>query len=65
MSYIKECGMYSQKFYNVEISEDDINMEKIAYTNDNLYDIICDKIGKLQKNHPLPLAYEKNNDIKR
>lgn len=65
MSYIKECGMYAQKFYSGIIPEDEVDMDKIAYTNDNLYDIICDKIGQLQKENSEPIPYEKNNAIKR
>lgn len=65
MSYIKECGVYAQKFNSGKISEDDVDMKKIAYTNDNLYDIICDKIGRLQKENPDPIPYEKNHGIKR
>lgn len=65
MSYIKECGMYAQKFYCGIIPENEVDMDKIAYTNDNLYDIICDKIGQLQKENSEPIPYEKNNAIKR
>ncbi len=65
MSYIKECGMYAQKFYSGEIPENEADMDKIAYTNDNLYDIICDKTGQLQKENSEPIPYEKNNAIKR
>ena len=65
MSYIKECGMYAQKFYSGIIPENEVDMDKIAYTNDNLYDIICDKIGQLQKENSEPIPYEKNNAIKR
>ncbi len=65
MSYIKECGMYAQKFYCGIIPENEVDMDKIAYTNDNLYDIICDKIGQLQKENSEPIPYEKKNAIKR
>lgn len=65
MSYIKECGMYAQKFNNGEINDEDVDMTKIAYIDDNLYNIICDKIGKLQKNNPSPISYDKNNSIER
>ena len=41
------------------------HIDKIAYTDNNLYDIICDKIGQLQKEHNLPIPYEKNDTIKR
>lgn len=65
MSYIKECGIYAQKFNNGKISESDVDVEKIAYVNDNLYDIICDKIGRLHKENMKPIPYEKNDKIKR
>ena len=39
--------------------------EKAAYVRDNLYDIICDKIGKLYKENPYLIPYERNNNIKR
>ncbi len=65
MSYIKECGMYSQKFNSGMIPENEVVIDKIAYTDNNLYDIICDKIGQLQKEHSTLIPYEKNNTIKR
>mgnify|MGYP004596200053 FL=1 len=65
MSYLKECGMYAQKFNSGIIPENEVDIDKIAYTNDNLYDIICDKIGQLQKENSKPIPYEKNNAIKR
>ena len=65
MSYLKECGMYAQKFNSGIIPENEVDIDKIAYTNDNLYDIICDKIGQLQKENSEPIPYEKNNAIKR
>lgn len=65
MSFIKNCGIYAQKFNSGEISKEDVDMEKMAYINDNLYNIICDRIGQLQKENPNPMPYEKNNNIKR
>lgn len=65
MAYIKECGIYAQKFNSGKISEEDVDIERIAYINDNLYNIICDRIGQLQKENPKPIPYEKNKDIKR
>ena len=65
MSYIKECGEYARKFNSGAVSERDVDIEKIAYVKDNLYDIICDKIGKLQRSYHKPLYYEQNDRIKR
>lgn len=65
MAYIKESGTYAPKFYSGKISENNVDMEKIAYVNDNLYDRICDKIGRLHKENGEPMPYEKNDDIVR
>ena len=48
-----------------KISDNDVLPEKLAYTKDNLYDIICDFIGRLQNKHPEPIKYSINNSIKR
>ena len=57
--------LISQKFNSGIIPENEVDIDKIAYTDNNLYDIICDKIGQLQKEHNLPIPYEKNDTIKR
>lgn len=65
MSYLKECGEYAQKFREGKIPEHSIDIEKIAYVNDNLYDMICDKIGKLQEAHSKPIVYKHLEHIRR
>lgn len=66
MNYIKECGLYAQQYNKGKIIDDDVIPEKLAYTKDNLYDIICDFIGKLQNKHPEPINYSLNmKSIKR
>ncbi len=65
MQYIQECGLYAKKFKDGKIKEEDSDPNKIAYMEDNLYDIVCDKIGKLQKEHPEPIPYEVNSKIYR
>ena len=62
MSYIKECGNYAQKFNHGKTL---FSPEKMAYVDDNLYDIIGDKIGQLHKAYGRPVPYEKNDNIKR
>ena len=62
MSYIKECGNYAQKFNHGKTL---FSPEKMAYVDDNLYDIISDKIGRLHKAYGRPVPYEKNDNIKR
>lgn len=65
MNYINDCGFYAQQVNNGEISQGDIDISKIAYTKDNLYDIICDKIGKLHQSNPSPIPYQINHNLKR
>ena len=65
MNYIKQCGIYAQQYNDGQISNEDVVFEKLAYTDDNLYDIICDFIGKLQHIHPAPICYHSNKSIKR
>lgn len=65
MNYLKEYGVYAQRFNDGKISDNDVLPEKLAYTKDNLYDIICDFIGRLQNKHPEPIKYSINNSIKR
>ncbi len=65
MKFIKECGIYAQKYNNGEISDNEVDLEKLAYTKDNIYDIICDYIGRLQKNNPEPITYKQNNFFKK
>ena len=43
--------------------ENDLDPDRLAYTADNLYDIINDKIGKLQREHPEPEPYEHSTEI--
>ena len=60
------------KYYNAEIKAEYDKVEKMAeekllsyLPEDNLYDIICDKIGRLQKENSRPIPYRANDRIKR
>lgn len=65
MNFIKECGLYAQRYNSSKCPDENVDIEKLAYTEDNLYDIICDKIGRLQKENPQPIPYRANDRIKR
>lgn len=56
MEYIGNCGAYASRYNDGKVADKDVNPAKSAYVNDNLYDMICDYIGKLQRNHPNPIA---------
>ncbi|MBQ8567732.1 MAG: hypothetical protein IJ446_00775 [Oscillospiraceae bacterium] len=70
MEYFRECGKNSISFYDEE--NDEINMdeqvcfEKLAYTEDDLYDIIADYIAIFHiKNKEQPVPCKINPDIRR
>lgn len=65
LEYLKQCGNYATKYHNGEIADKDLEVEKIAYVQDNLYDIIADAIGQLQVQYPNPIPFEINVKIKR
>lgn len=65
MNFIKECGLYAKRYNSSKSPDENDDIEKLAYTEDNLYDIICDKIGRLQKENPQPIPYRANDNIKR
>lgn len=50
---------------NEQIPEDEVDADRIAYTEDNLYDIIADAIGLLQIKTPEPIPFKLNGKIKR
>ncbi len=63
MDYLKSCGQYAERYNNGHIKDKDVIPSKLAYINDNLYDMICDYIGRLQKVYPKPIPYENNKNI--
>lgn len=65
MARLKSYGEYSDKVNNGEIPYDEIDMYRIAYVEDDLYDIICEKIARLHIEHSGPVPYEKNEAIYR
>lgn len=65
MNRLKSYGIYAKQANDGEIPYDDIDMYKIAYIEDDLYDIICDKIARLHMENRKPLPYEKNESIYR
>ena len=65
MDYIKECGNYAKRCQSGQINDNEIDINKIAYVNDNIYNIISDAIGLFQSKHPEPIPYKINEMIKR
>lgn len=69
LEHLKSCGKYAMKVYDENISDDefgeDFDVMKIAYTDDNLYDILADAVGYWQFKYPEPIPFKPNTNIKR
>lgn len=65
LTHFKTCGDYARRFYNGEIPEHDVDVNMLAYTEDNLYDLVADAIGFLQMKINEPIPYKCNEMIKR
>lgn len=65
LEYIKECGNYAKQWNDGQILDDDVDMNRIAYTKDNLYDIVSDAIGYFQLKITEPIPFNKNDAIRR
>lgn len=63
LNYFKDCGNYAMRFSSGQINDNDVDVNKIAYTKDNLYDIVADAIGQFYSKFPSPIPYEKNKKI--
>lgn len=55
--YLKECGLYACDFREGKIPEENVEIERLAYINDNLYDMIADAIGYFALKNPEPIEY--------
>ena len=65
LTYVKKCGDYARRFHSGEVSENKLDVNMLAYTDDNLYDIVADAIGFVQSRTKEPIPYQHNEKIKR
>ena len=49
MRFLKDCGEYSERFGSGKIPDDEVNIDRIAYVGENLYDRIADAVGKCRR----------------
>lgn len=62
LDYFKECGNYAMQWNNGQISDDEVDMNRIAYTKDNLYDMVADAIGQFQSKFANPIPIDENGN---
>lgn len=65
LNYFKECGNYAVRLSSGQIQDNEVEVEKIAYVKDNLYEIIEDAIGQFYAVFTTPIPYEINEKINR
>lgn len=65
LNHIKECGEYARKYSEGHISDDNVDISKLAYVDDNLYDIIADAIGLLHAQSGGEIPFKMRKEIKR
>lgn len=63
LNHLKACGNYAMRLHDGQIPDNEIDVEKIAYVKDNLYDMVADAIGQLQLKYTTPIPFEKNENI--
>lgn len=67
LEFFKSCGEYAADIIHNESLPDDypVDLDKLAYTEDNLYDIIADAIGKMHSEAGKEIPYIINPDMYR
>lgn len=60
---LKKAGEYAAAFAAGEIDETNIDIERIAYCDSDLYDYVEDAIALYARNHPKDIPYKKKSFI--
>lgn len=65
LDYIKDNGNYAHKYANEEITDNQVDIFKLAYTDDDIYDYIEDAIAEYYLAYKSPILYEMKDFIYR
>lgn len=65
LALILENGEYARRYCCGEITDDDCDPVKLAYTDDDIYNYIDDAVAEFALSHPNPIPYEKKTFINR
>lgn len=63
LKHFKYCGQYAAYVFDKMDDDETVDLDMIAYCEDNLYDIIADTIGFFQMKNPEPIPFVKNDNI--
>ena len=58
LDYIKDNGNYARKYANGEITDNQVDIFKLAYTDDDIYDYLEDAIAEYYLTNKIPITYE-------
>ncbi len=68
LARIRKAGETASLFFQKKITAEELALKygcELAYTDDDLYDVVCDAIGAFYKSNREPIPYHKRDDIKR
>lgn len=67
LNYFKSCGEYAKFIIDNDDLPDDypVDLDRIAYIDDNLYDIIADAVGRMHYEYKREIPYTINPDMYR
>lgn len=65
VNYIKDNGNYACKYANGDISDDECDIFRLAYTGDDIYDYLEDAIAEYYLNNESLISYENKDFIYR
>lgn len=58
IDYIRDNGNYARKYVNREITDDQVDILKLAYIDDDIYHYLEDAVAACYLAHKSPIAYE-------
>lgn len=59
LNYLRECGDYAHRYCIGEISEEEADPVRFAYTDDDIYDFISDAVAEFAVANPEDIPFEK------
>ena len=65
LDYLKDCGEYAKQYNAGNIPDEEADPVRFAYTDDDLYDYLCDAVAVIALSHPEDIPYEKKDFIYR
>lgn len=65
LTVVKECGEYAAEYNAGKIPEDDVDPNRIAYTEEDLYNFIEDGIAEFVIKNPIDIPNQKKDFIYR